>query len=261
MKKYVFIWLKIALNTAQETFVNRVTNLLFMLGKALRFGLFLVLLYAFQDNLSAVGGYKTEDLIPFFLIFNLIDTTAQCLYRGVYLFQQQVRRGEFDFDLMRPINPLFRSLFGKPDINDAIFLIPITLISLYLMQTTIMSLSITDIILFVVLFINGLIIATAFHILTLSLGIVTAEVDNVIMVYRDLSNFGRFPIDIYTQTVRFILTFIIPIGVMLTVPAQVITKSSLLVTVPVALLIGIVFLLTSLTAWKYALRQYSSASS
>ena len=73
---------------------------------------------------------------------------------------------------------------------------------------------------FIVLLINSLLISGAFHIFVLSLGVLTTSVDHLIMVYRDMTGLVRVPVDFYTQPLRFLITFIIPLGIMYTFPAQ-----------------------------------------
>lgn len=261
MKKYLSIWLKLAVNALQETYNNRFTNILFFIGKILRFCLFLLLLFAIKNNIPTIGHYNSSDLLVFFLVFNWIDTLAQLLFRGVYTFSQQIKSGEFDFDLIRPIKPLFRALFGKPDINDAVFVIPITITSVYLLRNELGAVTLAQWLWFSILVVNGLLIATSFHIFVLCLGILTTEVDNAIMLYRDTTNFARFPVDIYQGVIRMLFVTVLPVGIMITVPAQVLTGTQLIISIPLSILVGGSFFTLSIITWKKALKEYSSASS
>ncbi len=125
-------------------------------------------------------------------------------------------------------------------------------------------LQITDpaaIVMYIFLILIGFAIALSFHILVLSLGVVTTEIDHAIMVYRDIAAMGRMPIDIYIEPIRGFLTFIIPVGIMMTFP----TKSLLGLLSPFniiyALLFAIFLFFISLRVWSWSLKQYSSASS
>ena len=64
---------------------------------------------------------------------------------------------------------------------------------------------------------------------------------------------------IYLEPAKTLLFFVIPIGLMITVPAQVLmnlqTSQSILLTTS----IGIGFLLISLKIWRWSLKNYSSA--
>jgi ABC-2 type transport system permease protein len=104
-------------------------------------------------------------------------------------------------------------------------------------------------------------IATAFHIIVLSFAIVTLEVDHTVMIYRDLTSLGRLPIDIYQQPLKAFLTYLIPVGIMITLPAKAIMGLTSLPEVLIAFLVGLIAIFISFKFWNYALTKYSSASS
>ena len=193
------------------------------------------------------------------MTFNLIDTIPQFLFRDVYRFRSQIINGYFDYTLLKPMSPLFKSLFGGSDILDFFTLILLIIVLVIIMQH-IGSISLTGIIEYILLIINACCIALAFHIFVLSLGILTTEVDNAIMLYRDLTQMGRFPVDIYTQPLRGILTFAIPVGIMMTFPAKAVLGLLSFWLIFFAFLVGITLLYVSYILWKYSLHFYTSAS-
>lgn len=261
LKRYYTIWLITAKNALQETFINRWTNSLFFLGKAVRFGMLLLFLFVLQSTNTGFGEYSSDEVVVFFLVFNLIDLTAQILYRGVYLFSQHIRTGSFDFLLIKPISALFQSLFGKPDVNDVIFLLVSAAVSLWILSGLSVTITSLSILWFIALFINGLLIATALHIVVIAVAILIIEVDNVIWMYRDMMQFGRFPVSIYMPLLKFVLFFIVPIGMMTTIPAEVLLGRTPTYSVVLSSCIGIASFAVSLKLWNWALKHYSSASS
>ena len=114
---------------------------------------------------------------------------------------------------------------------------------------------------YVLLIINGLLIAAAFHIAVLSFGIITLEIDHTIMIYRDLTNLGRLPVDIYRQPLRGVLTYLIPVGVMITLPGKALMGLVTPFGVLASFALGLVVIFASLKFWKFALTRYTSASS
>lgn len=256
---YWKLWQTVAKYSFAETFLNRWTNLLFFTGKAMRFGMSMLFLFLLEKTVKSVAGYSTDQVIIFYLVYQMLDTITQLFYRGVYEFSWKVRSGELDFYLSKPINSLFRILTGKPDAIDAIFFLPTTAISVAILFRLSPHITPASILLFLLLLINGFLIATAFHILVICLGILTTEVDNAVMMYRDINNLARFPVNMYREPLRFILFLIVPVGLMNTIPAQVLLNLEPSRTIWLSLLIGVSFFLLSLRAWKYAVRQYTSA--
>ncbi len=256
---YWHIWHTIAAYTLQETFLNRWTNLLFFTGKGIRYGMSLFFLFLLQKNLNGFAGYSSDQVIVFFLTYQFMDTLAQVFFRGVYLFSWQVRSGELDFYLSKPLNPLFRILTGKPDMIDACFLLPSTAISLWILSRLHLHITPASIAIYCALLLNSFLIAMAFHIFVICLGVLTTEVDNAIMLYRDTTALSRFPIDMYREPLRTVLYFVFPIGLMNTIPAQILMNTQPSYTILTTCVIGITFFLFSLLAWKESIKRYTSA--
>lgn len=260
MKKYFLVWLRFAINGFQSQSQARFAMMIFLIGKLLRFAIFTLFIVVLINNTKALAGYSLDQVIFFFLSFNLVDVLSQLMFREVYRFRQAVVMGSFDFYLVKPINALFRSLFGGPDLIDFITLIPLIWAIVFFM----VKLGIGDllgILTYILLLSVAFLIATSFHILVLALAVLTSEIDHAIMMYRDIVGMGRFPIDIYKEPLRSLLTFIIPVGIMMSFPA----KSLLGLLSPALLIYSIIFALIlfylSLKIWKYSLREYASASS
>jgi ABC-2 type transport system permease protein len=114
---------------------------------------------------------------------------------------------------------------------------------------------------YILLVLNGLIIAAAFHILALTLAITTTEIDHSIMIYRDLMSLGRFPVDIYKEPLKGIITYVIPVGIMMTFPAKALLGLLSWWGILLSFILGLFLIILSLKAWEKALTKYSSASS
>ncbi len=259
-RKYIIIWWRFTLEATQIAFASRFGAIIFIIGKLLRFVfLFFFVLLLFSKT-SSIAGYSLKQMIFIFLTFNIIDTIPQFLWRDVYRFRGQIVNGYFDHTLLKPMSPLFKSLFGGSDIFD-LFILILLCIALYFGFQYAGTIYIQNIILYILLIINACLISLAFHIFVLCLGILTTEVDNAIMLYRDLTQMGKFPIDIYKQPLRGILTFVIPVGIMMTFPAKALMGLVSIQGVIISFLIGGVLVLISLRIWRYSLKHYTSASS
>lgn len=260
MKRYFLVWLRFAINGFQSQLSNRFALIILLIGKMLRFTIFTVFIVILVNRTKVLAGYSLDQTIFFFLSFNLIDIISQLLFREVYRFRQAVVLGTFDFYLTRPINVLYRALLGGPDLLDFITLIPlIAAVAIFMNRLHIADF--TNILIYISLLLIGFVIALSFHILVLSLAVLTSEIDHAIMMYRDVVGMGRFPIDIYKEPFRGFLTFVIPVGMMMSFP----TKALLGLLSPQLIIYSVVFALVifylSLKVWDFSLRQYSSASS
>lgn len=258
-KHFKFWWLATASST-QTALSSRFSATLFLIAKSMRFFLFLVLILIIANQTKVIAGYNLWQMILFYATFNLIDNTAQFFLREVYRFRSYVVSGDFDYFLTKPISPLFRSLFAGSDILDLPLLI-ISIILIILAAAKLGPVSILSISLYAALIFCALVIAVAFHIFVISVGILTTEVDNTIMLYRDITQMGRFPVDIYREPISWFITFVIPVGVMMTYPAKSLMGQLSPELILISPAIALIFIFLSYKFWQFSLKRYSSASS
>lgn len=263
IKYYIRIWKRLTLSSFQTSFTSQIGAIIFTIGKIIRFIFFLLLVLLIVTKTKALAGYNLNQSLIFYLTFNVIDSLTQLLFRDVYRFREKIVSGDFDLTLSKPSSPLFRILLGGTDPLDLIAIIPylILLIIFITFFATESFFSPLFLIYYFILIINSLIIAASFHIFVLSLGILTTEIDHSIMIYRDLTSMGRFPIDIYKEPLRGFITFIIPVGMMMTFPPKALFGLLSPAIIVLSGAIGMSFLFLSLKLWRFSLSQYSSASS
>lgn len=256
---YFRIWIRLTLSSFQVALVSKFGATIFTIAKLLRFIFFFLMVILVVTQTKTLVGYSLTQSLIFFLTFNIIDDISQLLFRDVYRFRPLIVSGDFDLILVKPISSLFRVLLGGADPLDLATLIPYLLILIFILNQITFSLFHFFLYLFLVL--NAFIIAASFHIFVLALGILTTEIDHAIMIYRDIASMARFPVDIYREPLRGFITFIIPVGIMITFPAKALFGLLSLQLVLISAIIGFVFFYLSLKLWTYALTKYSSASS
>ncbi|MFC1625988.1 ABC transporter permease [Patescibacteria group bacterium] len=256
---YLKIWLIMAKNALLNWSTNRRVFLVFLVGKVIRYTAYFGFLYFLVRETGGFLGYSQNQVLFFTATYILIDTTAQFFFRSVYSFRSMIVSGDFDLVLAKPLNSLFRVLLGGPDPIDLITIPPIIFVVFYIGRM--LDPSLLNIIYYLLLVINGLVIACAFHIFVLAFGIITMEVDHMVMVFRDLTSMSRFPVDIYKKPLKEILTYMVPIAVMITIPAKAIMGLVSFWGVFGLILVGFSFLFISLLFWRVALTKYASASS
>ena len=121
--------------------------------------------------------------------------------------------------------------------------------------------NVVNVLLYFLLLINGLIIASAFHIFVLGIGVMTTSVDHLISIYRDMTSMMRIPVDLYVEPIRSFLTFVVPLGIMITFPAKAFLGYWDLKLIVLSLILGATSLFFAINFWNYAIKKYSSASS
>lgn len=252
------IWTIYTINSFSQTTANRLSAIFLLLGKIIRFSLFLLFLTFFLQGTKGIGIFSREQIIFFYLSFNLSDTLSQFFFREAYRFRSLIINGSFDLILTKPVSPLLRVLLGGADLLDLIMLVLLSAITFsFAFQN--FSINIFNFSIYVLLMLNGLIIAFTFHLLILGFGILTTSVENLIMVYRETSALLRIPVDLYVSPLRFVLTYILPLAIMFTFPAYalfgIINWKLILISVVFSLLL----MYLSFKFWNFSLKKYSSA--
>ncbi len=260
MRKYLEVLKRYSLNSIRISLEHKGSAMIFLFGKLLRTlmaGVFIVVLL---NRTTFLAGYTLQETLLFYMTYNIVDSITQMLFREVYRFRPLILSGDFDTVLVKPVHPFVRVLVGGVDILDILPTLIYIASTVYLF-TILPGIEAVNLVWFVLLIINGIVIATAFHILVLALGIISTEVDHTIMIYRDITRFASFPIDIYSEPLRSVLTFVVPVGVMMTFPAKsalgLLSSEAVIISFGIALL----FMLFSIMMWQSALAKYQSASS
>ncbi len=246
-------------------FANRWSSLGWLGGKLVRFVFFFIFLSAIFQHVPSVANYTLAEAALFFLTFNLVDIAAQIFFRGLYMVGRDIREGDMDFYLIQPVHPLFRISSNLVDFLDFLTLIPVTILTLYILPKILGPASAGELLgrvfLYLILCANGVLIAFSIHVLIASITVRTQQMETTIWLYRDMASLGRFPVDVYSDLFRFILTFAIPIAVMVSYPSKALLGLLSLKQVAFAFFISSVLLIFSQASWKSALKKYCSVSS
>ena len=225
-KKFVRVWLLMAKMAAQDQLTSNWGGFIFLIGKIVRFFFFFLFLFSVLSSSKTLAGYSREQVVLFFLVFNLIDITCQFLFRGVYVFRWRVVSGDFDLDLVKPLPSFFRPLFSWTDFLDFVTLFPLVGFTIWYLIAYQLTFSWLNLLFFLFLFLNSLIVGFAVHLFVSSIGVITTEVDHLVWIWRDLFNLAHFPTDIYSPGLRLFLTLIVPVIIVVTVPAKVLVGLS-----------------------------------
>lgn len=259
---YTKVWLRLTrLQFSSQIANSRGAAIFLLFGKLFRLASAFLILYVVVGRARQLAGYSLAQAIFVLALFNFGSTTIQLFFRGVYMFRQKVVDGTFDFYLLNPLSELFYSLFSYTDPLDLLLVIPYGYIVGWAWLNAGYSFSFFHLF----LLISSLIILSLFvfslHVLIIGIGIRYLEVDNTVMLYRDIEKMAAFPIDIYGKGVGGFLTYIMPFALMATIPAKFVfglTSPTILLGF---LLLALAYVKGALWFWQKSLKKYASASS
>ncbi|MBI3366607.1 ABC-2 family transporter protein [Candidatus Roizmanbacteria bacterium] len=257
MKRNLKIFFLLSRYSIKTMIQHRVGAISFITGKLIRFSLTFLFIYFLVSKTRLLAGYTLQQTLIFFLTFNFIDSFVQLLFREVYRFRPLIVSGEFDNVLVKPYHPFIRILIGGLDILDGFTMIPYFLILFYFVSQ-IRNIHLSHILLYIGFIINAIIVAAGFHIIILAVGILTTEVDNITLMYRDFTKMVSIPIDIYREPLRSILMFVIPVGIMMAVPVKMLLGLYSTNLFIMSIVISALFVIFSYFLWNKALHKYQS---
>lgn len=262
LKAYLRVWTKLTVQQFQSQIANsRGAALLFIFSKVFRLATAFLFIWVILDRAKLIAGYNLSQAVFILALFNLISSLTQLFMRGIYIFRQKVVDGTFDFYLLNPLSELFYSLFSYTDPLDLILFLPYLGIVIWAWIGTGFAITLSGLLIILAIILIAEIMILAWHICIISIGIRYLEVDNSIMLYRDLEKMASMPIEIYGKVGAGIMTYVFPFALIATIPARVIFGLYNPWYLLGFAILALVQLKLALRFWRSSLQSYSSASS
>ncbi len=262
LNAYWRVWWKLTAQQFQSQVANsRGAAFLFIFSKLFRLATSFVFIWVIIDKAKFIVGYNLSQAIFILALFNLISSITQLFMRGIYLFRQKLIDGTFDFYLLNPLSELFYSLFANTDPLDLILFLPYVSIVAWAWVGTGFPITLVSVILLILIILISEVMIVAWHIVIISVGVRYLEVDNTIMLYRDLEKMASLPVEIYGRFGAAALMYIFPFALMATIPARLVFGLFNPWYLLGFAILAFIQLRISLWYWHRSLLTYSSASS
>jgi viologen exporter family transport system permease protein len=114
--------------------------------------------------------------------------------------------------------------------------------------------------LFIGMLLTGSAIIYSFWTMLATLSFWFVRVENILEIFRSMYEAGRWPVTLYPPWLRFVLSFIVPVAFVTTVPVEALTGRLSPQTLVIAATLGVLLLIISRLVWNFGLRHYSGAS-
>lgn len=220
----------------------------------------LVLLVVFTQR-DAIGGWSFDQALTLLGVYLLIEgITVVFLVPNLNRVPQYVRRGELDYLLLKPIAARFivstryASVWWVPQLGLAL-----AVIAWGMARQGTATLAHAAALAVMLAAAIAILYAVWFALTTTAFWFV--KVDNVSELFTAFFAAGRFPIGAYPGWVRALLTFVVPVAFLTTVPAEAAAGTLTWGWALGALAAAALLLTLSQVLWRHALASYTSASS
>lgn len=206
----------------------------------------------FASTLVILGVYLTVGALRGLFMGPSLDALAG--------MDGEVWTGKLDFTLLRPVDVQFQASFRHWR--------PFRLLDLVLGLGVLVAASLklgqsvtpSNLLAFLISLLIGMLILYA--ILLIFAGLVFWSPGFLFTwVFDGIFQMARYPVGVYPEWVRLILTWIIPVGLITTVPAQALSGSLSMGLFGAAFLFAVTLLIGGTAVFRIGLRRYASASS
>ena len=210
---------------------------------------------------NTLGGWLPDEVLALVGVYTLVGgLIGLVVYPSMEQFIMSVRDGMLDFMLVKPVDAQLLNSLQSVDIWR---LIDIGL-GLGVLITALIRLGAqvgaAQVGLFLGMLLTGSAIIYSFWTMLATLSFWFVRVENILEIFRSMYEAGRWPVSLYPPWLRFVLSFIVPVAFVTTVPVEALTGRLSPATFVIAALLAVVLLVVSRLIWKIGLRQYSGAS-
>ena len=261
MTRYLRLIIIFIGNTVSAQLEYRANFLLSLLASLLEIGANLFALSLFFSGGASFGGWTYAEATVVLGVFMTVEGfITSFLYPNLNRISEHIRTGTLDFLLLKPIDSQF--VISTRNINFfRLADILLGLIVVYLSIRQLPSVAPTQLLLAILLLLSGMAMVYSLWFFLATMSFWFVKVENITELFNTFFSAGRLPITAFPSWVRRILTYVVPIAFITTVPAQALTGRLNLSSVLVSLVLAAILLVGSRMFWSFALRNYTSASS
>ena len=217
------------------------------------------LLVVFQSR-SAVAGWSFAEALLVIGWFHLLNGVLEgAINPSLTSVVDHIRKGTLDFVLMKPADAQFLVSTAKFQIWRVTYVVTAIAIFIYAFLKLGHGPSPLGLLAALALLVASSVILYSLWILTVSAAFYVVRVDNLTYLFDSIFDAARWPSTVFRGAVRFVFTFVIPLAVMTTFPAQ-----AMLGVLPMRSLVGsivgaMVFALIARLVWTRSIGRYTSA--
>jgi ABC-2 type transport system permease protein len=220
-----------------------------------------LVLYVMFTKADAVGGWSFDEILVLYGVYMIFEALVDIfLHPNLSRMSEYIRKGDMDFFLLKPIS----SQFMVSARYTRIWMCPQLLLAFGLIAYGMHQagqFNISNLALLTLLLCSGLVIVYALWFIMNTTAFYFVKVENISELWFAFFQAASFPISAFPTWARFLLTFIVPIAFITTVPASAAIGKVSVGFAASSLVVAAILFFISQRFWRYAIANYTSASS
>lgn len=220
----------------------------------------IIFLYLIFNQIPTLAGWRFEEIIFIYGFSQIPKGLDHLVADNLWLLSSSmIIKGDFDKYLIRPINPLFHLLADRFQ-PDAIGELIIGLILLLDSKKKLgLEFTFDKMIYFVILVVFCALIFTSIKLIFASLSFWIKDSLSILQLNYMLNEYCKYPINIYSKFIKFIISFIIPFAFAQFFPASyLLNKDTVKTGVITTMLISTICFFISIIIWTNGIKRYES---
>ena len=262
MRRYLRLYLAFARNCIIREMEYRVSFLLRAAGSVADGILPVIFLTFVFRHVKAVAGWTVDQMFLLMGTYTLIEGTLSTLFgSNMREISRYVNRGELDLVLTKPVSSQFYvstrlvEWDSLPRVGLGIA------ITAYAFRSLDVHVTVQSFLVYMVLLFSGLAIGYSLWLISVVWVFWTERLSNAGFAFYTLLELGRLPIHAFWGVVRVLLTFVLPVAFITTVPTEALLGLFTLQKAATGLVLAGFLLAASSCVWEVGLKSYTSASS
>jgi ABC-2 type transport system permease protein len=210
---------------------------------------------------DTLAGWGPAELLTIVGVYMFVSGLTQLVVRpSLARFMEDIRLGTLDFTLTKPVDAQILVSMRQIEVWKLIDVV----VGLVVLGVAIAQLGTTiglgQAVAFTVTLLAGVTIVFSFLMILATLAFWWVRLDNILNIFQSMYEAGRWPIAVYPPWLQAALTFLVPIGFAITVPAEGLVGRLTPATLSGAVALAVVLPLVARWFWGIGVRKYSGAS-
>jgi ABC-2 type transport system permease protein len=251
--QYVGQYMKTRLTYRVDLLIELLSDLLFQAVNLI----FILVVFGHTQLLS---GWSRDEII-FIYGFFLVPFAIFTSFFNIWDFNDRyIVKGEMDRILTRPVHSLFQVILERMELESLFGALTGIAVMIYAGYRLDLTLAWYDPFIFIVLVLGGALVYAGIFILLASIGFWSDAKTSIMPMMYNIGNYGRYPVDIYNNVIRYILTWILPFAFVGVYPsAYFLNREEWYTYSFLTPFVGIVFFLFAVFMWNIGVTKYRGA--
>jgi ABC-2 type transport system permease protein len=221
-------------------------------------------IYLLFDRFGSIEGWSAYEVFLCFAVMGMSFAVSTCLARGFDMFPGMIKNAGFDRVLVRPRGTVIQVLGSSLDIKRAGHLIQAMMVLIIAISGIRVDWSIIKSITLINMIIGATCIFTGIYMLQATMAFWTVEAIEVANILtHGVKEHASYPLNVYPKWITRFFTFVIPFATVNYLPLQSLIghvdgNEVFYMLLP---LVGILFIVPCVFAWRFGVRHYRSTGS